>query len=133
MYASIFGNLTAIIQRIYSRTSRFHRDLRIIEDFVRFYKIPKSTREELDEYFRHEWAYTKGVDMETVRHLNPNVATLIIIYWMRFSDLSPTKLETFFSTQSYTLSPSCSKLGLDNPGLVRIWNSDLKAQKLNTV
>ena len=68
MYASIFGNLTAIIQRLYSRTSRFHRDLRVIEDFVHFYKIPKSTKEELDEYFRHEWAYTKGVDMETVRH-----------------------------------------------------------------
>lgn len=67
MYASIFGNLTAIIQRLYSRTSRFHRDLRTIEDFVRFYKIPKSTKEELDEYFRHEWAYTRGVDMETVR------------------------------------------------------------------
>lgn len=66
MYASIFGNLTAIIQRLYSRTSRFHRDLRVIEDFVHFYKIPKSTKEELDEYFRHEWAYTKGVDMETV-------------------------------------------------------------------
>ena len=66
MYASIFGNLTAIIQRLYSRTSRFHRDLRVIEDFVKFYKIPKSTKEELDEYFRHEWAYTKGVDMETV-------------------------------------------------------------------
>lgn len=66
MYASIFGNLTAIIQRLYSRTSRFHRDLRVIEDFVQFYKIPKSTKEELDEYFRHEWAYTKGVDMETV-------------------------------------------------------------------
>ncbi|XP_067042348.1 potassium voltage-gated channel subfamily H member 6-like isoform X3 [Acropora muricata] len=66
MYASIFGNMTAIIHRLYSRTSRFHRDLKVIEDFVRFYKIPKSTREELDEYFRHEWAYTKGVDIETV-------------------------------------------------------------------
>ena len=70
MYASIFGNLTAIIQRLYSRTSRFHRDLRVIEDFVRFYKIPKSTKEELDEYFRHEWAYTKGVDIETVSRKN---------------------------------------------------------------
>ena len=66
MYASIFGNLTAIIQRLYSRTSHFHRDLRVIEDFVKFYQIPKATKEELDEYFRHEWAYTKGVDMETV-------------------------------------------------------------------
>ncbi|XP_068701371.1 potassium voltage-gated channel subfamily H member 6-like isoform X1 [Montipora foliosa] len=66
MYASIFGNLTAIIQRLYSRTSRFHRDLKVIEDFVRFYKIPKTTKEELDEYFRHEWAYTKGVDIDAV-------------------------------------------------------------------
>lgn len=71
MYASIFGNLTAIIQRLYSRASRFHRDLRVIEDFVRFYKIPKATKEELDEYFRHEWAYTKGVDMETVLNRFP--------------------------------------------------------------
>ena len=50
----------------------------MIEDFVRFYNIPKLTREELEKYFRHEWAYTKGVDMETVRRTNPYVATLLI-------------------------------------------------------
>ena len=104
MYASIFGNLTAIIQRIYSRTSRFHRDLRTIEDFVRFYKIPKSTREELDEYFRHEWAYTKGVDMETVRSLTPYVSTPMIFLLSDEDEwLKPTKLETYFSTRSSIL------------------------------
>ena len=66
MYASIFGNMTAIIQRLYSRTSRYHNEVRRIEDFVKFYKIPKPLRETLEEYFRHEWLYTKGVDMELV-------------------------------------------------------------------
>lgn len=66
MYASIFGNLTAIIQRLYSRTSRFHKDLRVIEEFAKFHKIPNGLREDLEEYFRHEWSYTKGVDIENV-------------------------------------------------------------------
>ncbi|XP_048589699.1 potassium voltage-gated channel subfamily H member 6 isoform X2 [Nematostella vectensis] len=66
MYASIFGNMTAIIQRLYSRTSRHRRNLRIIQDFVRFYKIPRNLRDDLEEYFRHEWSYTKGMDIDTV-------------------------------------------------------------------
>ena len=113
MYASIFGNLTAIIQRIYSRTSRFHRDLRIIEDFVRFYKIPKSTREELDEYFRHEWAYTKGVDMETVRHLTPYVVTLMI-----FLLLDEVKWPKPHKTRNFLFHPILQSLaGLFKAGL----------------
>ena len=50
----------------------------MIEEFVRFYKIPKSTREELEEYFRNEWAYTKGVDMETVRIKSLNVIEVVV-------------------------------------------------------
>ncbi|XP_028518006.1 potassium voltage-gated channel subfamily H member 6 isoform X2 [Exaiptasia diaphana] len=66
MYASIFGNMTAIIQRLYSQTSRHHRNLRIVRDFIQFYKIPPHLRDDLEEYFRHEWSYTKGVDIDTV-------------------------------------------------------------------
>lgn len=66
MYASIFGNMTAIIQRLYSQTSRHHRNLRVLRDFIQFYKIPPNLRDDLEEYFRHEWSYTKGVDIDTV-------------------------------------------------------------------
>ncbi|XP_032219964.2 potassium voltage-gated channel subfamily H member 6 isoform X3 [Nematostella vectensis] len=65
-YAAIFGNMTAIIQRLYSRTSRFHRDLRVIEEFSKFNKVPPSLRDDLEEFFRHEWIYTKGVDVDHV-------------------------------------------------------------------
>lgn len=75
MYASIFGNMTAIIQRLYSRTSKYHNEVRRIDDFIKFYKIPKSLRERLEDYFRHEWSYTKGVDMDVVSTVNNYIYT----------------------------------------------------------
>ena len=66
MYASIFGNLTAIIQRLYSSTARYHRDMRLLREFITFHKIPPPLKETLEEYAKHEWSYTKGVDIEEV-------------------------------------------------------------------
>ncbi|KAK3744225.1 hypothetical protein QZH41_013576 [Actinostola sp. cb2023] len=71
MYAAVFGNMTAIIQRLYSRTSRFQSDLRLVEEFSKFHKIPTALREDLEEYFRHEWTYTKGVDLENILNRFP--------------------------------------------------------------
>uniref|UniRef100_A0A8C0G0M9 Potassium voltage-gated channel subfamily H member 6 n=1 Tax=Chelonoidis abingdonii TaxID=106734 RepID=A0A8C0G0M9_CHEAB len=43
MYASIFGNVSAIIQRLYSGTARYHTQM-----------------------LRHAWSYTNGIDMNAV-------------------------------------------------------------------
>ncbi|XP_056007211.1 potassium voltage-gated channel subfamily H member 6-like isoform X10 [Ostrea edulis] len=66
MYASIFGNVSAIIQRLYSGTSRYHIHMVRIKEFIRFHQIPNPLRQRLEEYFQHSWSYTNGIDMNMV-------------------------------------------------------------------
>ncbi|XP_041367851.1 potassium voltage-gated channel unc-103-like [Gigantopelta aegis] len=66
MYASIFGNVSAIIQRLYSGTSRYHTQMLKIKEFIRFHQIPNPLRQRLEEYFQHAWSYTNGIDMNMI-------------------------------------------------------------------
>lgn len=66
MYASIFGNVSAIIQRLYSGTARYHTQLLRVREFIRFHQIPNPLRQRLEEYFQHAWAYSNGIDMNMV-------------------------------------------------------------------
>uniref|UniRef100_A0A3P9IWA7 Potassium voltage-gated channel, subfamily H (eag-related), member 6a n=1 Tax=Oryzias latipes TaxID=8090 RepID=A0A3P9IWA7_ORYLA len=66
MYASIFGNVSAIIQRLYSGTARYHTQMLRIKEFIRFHQIPGGLRQRLEEYFQHAWSYTNGIDMNAV-------------------------------------------------------------------
>ncbi|CAL8321436.1 unnamed protein product [Merluccius merluccius] len=66
MYASIFGNVSAIIQRLYSGTARYHAQMLRVKEFIRFHQIPNPLRQRLEEYFQHSWTYTNGIDMNTV-------------------------------------------------------------------
>ncbi|XP_060786103.1 potassium voltage-gated channel subfamily H member 7-like [Neoarius graeffei] len=63
MYASIFGNVSAIIQRLYSGTARYHTQMLRVKEFIRFHQIPNPLRQRLEEYFQHSWNYTNGIDM----------------------------------------------------------------------
>ncbi|XP_073707527.1 LOW QUALITY PROTEIN: voltage-gated inwardly rectifying potassium channel KCNH7 [Garra rufa] len=63
MYASIFGNVSAIIQRLYSGTARYHLQMLRVKEFIRFHQIPNPLRQRLEEYFQHAWTYTNGIDM----------------------------------------------------------------------
>lgn len=67
MYASIFGNVSAIIQRLYSGTARYHLQMLRVKEFIRFHQIPNPLRQRLEEYFQHAWSYTNGIDMNMVR------------------------------------------------------------------
>ena len=69
MYASIFGNVSAIIQRLYSGTARYHTQMQKVKEFIRFHQIPNPLRQRLEEYFQHAWSYTNGIDMNMVRHV----------------------------------------------------------------
>ncbi|XP_069699046.1 voltage-gated inwardly rectifying potassium channel KCNH6 isoform X3 [Periplaneta americana] len=88
MYASIFGNVSAIIQRLYSGTARYHTQMLRVREFIRFHQIPNPLRQRLEEYFQHAWTYTNGIDMNSVLkgfpeclqadiclHLNRNLLT----------------------------------------------------------
>ncbi|XP_010615015.1 potassium voltage-gated channel subfamily H member 6 isoform X5 [Fukomys damarensis] len=66
MYASIFGNVSAIIQRLYSGTARYHTEMLRVKEFIRFHQIPNPLRQRLEEYFQHAWSYTNGIDMNAV-------------------------------------------------------------------
>ncbi|XP_069374202.1 voltage-gated inwardly rectifying potassium channel KCNH6 isoform X2 [Paralichthys olivaceus] len=66
MYASIFGNVSAIIQRLYSGTTRYHTQMLRVKEFIRFHQIPGCLRQRLEEYFQHAWSYTNGIDMNAV-------------------------------------------------------------------
>ncbi|XP_076044307.1 uncharacterized protein LOC143027138 [Oratosquilla oratoria] len=71
MYASIFGNVSAIIQRLYAGTARYHTQLMRVKDFIRFHQIPNPLRQRLEEYFQHAWSYTNGMDMGSVLKMFP--------------------------------------------------------------
>lgn len=71
MYASIFGNVSAIIQRLYSGTARYHMQMLRVKEFIRFHQIPNPLRQRLEEYFQHAWTYTNGIDMNMVCILFP--------------------------------------------------------------
>jgi len=74
MYASIFGNVSAIIQRLYSGTARYHTQMQKVKEFIRFHQIPNPLRQRLEEYFQHAWSYTNGIDMNMVRHRETGIS-----------------------------------------------------------
>lgn len=83
MYASIFGNVSAIIQRLYSGTARYHTQLLRVREFIRFHQIPSPLRKRLEEYFQHAWTYSNGIDMNMV------VTNRIPIIDLQSKNLSP--------------------------------------------
>ena len=84
MYASIFGNVSAIIQRLYSGSARYHSQMRKVKEFIHFHQITGPLKYRLSENFQHNWSYTNGVDMSMVRFLGhaqniyPEICTTII-------------------------------------------------------
>uniref|UniRef100_A0A452RAZ3 Voltage-gated inwardly rectifying potassium channel KCNH2 n=1 Tax=Ursus americanus TaxID=9643 RepID=A0A452RAZ3_URSAM len=52
MYASIFGNVSAIIQRLYSGTARYHTQMLRVKEFIRFHQIPNPLRQRLEDPHR---------------------------------------------------------------------------------
>ncbi len=85
MYAGIFGNVTAIINRLYSGNARFHRQWARIKDFVRFHHIPDHLRCRVEESFQHVWTYTNGIDMQMVSFFSLNIRGFATLhFWLTF-------------------------------------------------
>lgn len=95
MYASIFGNVSAIIQRLYSGTARYHTQMLRVREFIRFHQIPNPLRQRLEEYFQHAWSYTNGIDMNAVRPPGSPAAGAVSaphtlqFGWSQFGFMSP--------------------------------------------
>ncbi|XP_064408372.1 potassium voltage-gated channel subfamily H member 3 [Latimeria chalumnae] len=63
MHAVVFGNVTAIIQRMYSRRSLYHTRTKDLKDFIRIHHIPKQLKQRMLEYFQTTWSVNNGIDV----------------------------------------------------------------------
>ncbi|XP_077364314.1 voltage-gated delayed rectifier potassium channel KCNH8 [Festucalex cinctus] len=62
MHALVFGNVTAIIQRMYSRWSQYHTRTKDLKDFIRVHHLPHSLKQRMLEYFQTTWSVNNGID-----------------------------------------------------------------------
>uniref|UniRef100_A0A3P9JHF2 Potassium voltage-gated channel, subfamily H (eag-related), member 8 n=1 Tax=Oryzias latipes TaxID=8090 RepID=A0A3P9JHF2_ORYLA len=66
MHALVFGNVTAIIQRMYSRWSQYHTRTKDLKDFIRIHHLPQSLKQRMLEYFQTTWSVNNGIDCNEV-------------------------------------------------------------------
>ena len=67
MHAVVFGNVTAIIQRMYSRRSLYHTRTKDLKDFIRVHRLPKAMEQRMLECFQTTWSVNNGIDVSEVR------------------------------------------------------------------
>ncbi|KAL1429931.1 hypothetical protein MTO96_015430 [Rhipicephalus appendiculatus] len=66
MHAVVFGNVTAIIQRMYARRSLYQTKLRDLKDFFRLHQLPKQLRQRMMDFFQTTWSLNNGIDPSDV-------------------------------------------------------------------
>ncbi|KER24828.1 hypothetical protein T265_07611 [Opisthorchis viverrini] len=71
MHAAVFGNVTAIIQRIYARRTAFQSRTQDLKDFVRVHRIPKPLKHRMEDFFQTMWAINRGIDTNEVLSMYP--------------------------------------------------------------
>jgi len=67
MHAVVFGNVTAIIQRMYSRRSQYQTKLRDLKDFLVLHQIPEELKQRMQDYFQTMWSLNHGIDVHEVK------------------------------------------------------------------
>jgi len=67
LHAVVFGNVTAIIQRMYARRSQYQTKFRDLKEFFTIHQIPKQLRQRMTEYFQTTWSLNHGIDANDVR------------------------------------------------------------------
>ena len=68
MHAVVFGNVTAIIQRMYARRFNYHSKTRDLKDFFRAHHVPKPLKTRMKEYFQTTWLINRGINLGEVHH-----------------------------------------------------------------
>ena len=75
LYATIFGNVTTIIQQMYADTNRYHDMLNSVREFLKLYEIPSDLGDRIMDYIVSTWSISKGIDQQKVRRL----VTLVLL------------------------------------------------------
>ena len=66
MQSAIFGNMTAVIQKLYSARARFHAKATEIKQFIKLHHIDGDLKRRIEDYFLTNWSVSKGVDTNEV-------------------------------------------------------------------
>lgn len=66
MHAVVFGNVTAIIQRMYARRSQYHSKWRDLKDFIVLHQMPSELKQRMQDYFQTMWSLNHGIDVYEV-------------------------------------------------------------------
>ncbi|KAL2100812.1 hypothetical protein ACEWY4_002573 [Coilia grayii] len=72
MHAVVFGNVTAIIQRMYSRRSQYHTRMKDLKDFIRVHRLPQQLKQRMLEYFQATWSVNNGINANELLHDFPD-------------------------------------------------------------
>ena len=71
MHATIFGNVTAIVQRMYgARKSVYQSKWRDLKDFAILHSVPKHLKQRMQDYFHTMWSLNHGIDPVEVSQLS---------------------------------------------------------------
>lgn len=101
MHAVVFGNVTAIIQRIYSRRSLYQTKLRDLKDFFVLHQIPEELKQRMQDYFQTMWSLNHGIDIHEVNHVNAMIQRLI-------KKKILVRVSSFLGNQKNTLTICCN-------------------------
>ncbi|XP_078493576.1 voltage-gated delayed rectifier potassium channel KCNH1 [Ciona intestinalis] len=71
LYATIFGNVTTIIQQMYADTNRYHDMLNSVREFLKLYQIPEGLSDRIMDYIVSTWSMSKGIDTQKVLNYCP--------------------------------------------------------------
>lgn len=66
MHAVVFGNVTAIIQRMYSRRSLYQSKWRDLKEFIVLHQMPIELKQRMQDYFQTMWSLNHGIDIYEV-------------------------------------------------------------------
>ena len=76
MHATIFGNVTALVARLYgARKSLYQTKWKDLKDFSVLHAVPKNLKQRMQDYFQTMWSLNHGIDPTEVAY---NLCTRIV-------------------------------------------------------
>ena len=76
MHATIFGNVTALVARLYgARKSLYQTKWKDLKDFSVLHAVPKNLKQRMQDYFQTMWSLNHGIDPTEVEY---NLGTRIV-------------------------------------------------------
>lgn len=89
MHAVVFGNVTAIIQRMYSRRSMYQSKWRDLKEFLILNQVPKELKQRMQDYFQTMWSLNHGIDIH-------EVSKILVDFNIRYTSVSSFYVLTSF-------------------------------------